>query len=322
MDETKQHQGSDGLPSNTTGNGSQPPPVLKKPDDQPPPNQAAPRKATGPRAVREKKRSRSNALKHGLLSKFVLLIGESEDEYRSLSFGLQDYYQPQGKLESFLVERLTILLWRYRRFIHAENAEISREIFLVETEMRMQQADEALQLSRRAMVSDGLVTHHDNLFVIKEILETWKTLRQLITTGKFNDSILFFINKLYGVNQYGKTPDLFRLAFETHFEVVKLGNTQVDQSKVSELKEGVISMIDGEIERYSALHEFRENIMKEKVFFKKRAAVIPSGGASDRLLRYETQLSREIDRTVNQLERLQGMRKGQPLPPQLDVKIS
>jgi hypothetical protein len=37
---------------------------------------------------------------------------------------------------------------------------------------------------------------------------------------------------------------------------------------------------------------------------------------------YETHLSREIDSILNRLERLQRMRKGQPLPPQLDVKIS
>ena len=44
--------------------------------------------------------------------------------------------------------------------------------------------------------------------------------------------------------------------------------------------------------------------------------------AGPRLIRYEANLSPEIDRTVNRLERLQRIRKGQPLPPQLDVKIS
>jgi hypothetical protein len=44
--------------------------------------------------------------------------------------------------------------------------------------------------------------------------------------------------------------------------------------------------------------------------------------AGPRLIRYEAHLSREIDRTLNRLERLQRMRKGQPLPPQLEVKIS
>ena len=34
-------------------------------------------------------------------------------------------------------------------------------------------------------------------------------------------------------------------------------------------------------------------------------------------MRYETHLNREIDRILNRLERLQRMRRGQPLPPQI-----
>jgi hypothetical protein len=37
---------------------------------------------------------------------------------------------------------------------------------------------------------------------------------------------------------------------------------------------------------------------------------------------YEAHFSREIDRILNRLERLQRIRKGQPLPTRLDVKIS
>ena len=42
----------------------------------------------------------------------------------------------------------------------------------------------------------------------------------------------------------------------------------------------------------------------------------------DRLLRYPIALERAFDRTLTQLERLQRIRKGQPLPPQVDVNIS
>jgi hypothetical protein len=58
------------------------------------------------------------------------------------------------------------------------------------------------------------------------------------------------------------------------------------------------------------------------MLYHKAAAVIPSLDASDRLLRYEAHLSRERDRILNRLERMQRIRKGQPLPPQLDVEIS
>jgi hypothetical protein len=301
--------------------GSQAPVRQEEPGIHASSNQAARRKATGARTGQGEKRGRFNALKHGLLSKFVLLHGESKDDYRSLSIGLQDDFLPQGQWESILVDNLTVLLWRLRRFIKAESGEITEKRFFMEMEMITKQADEARQLSRDAMASDGLVAHDNNLSVVKEILDTLRKFRLLITKEQFSESIPF-INKLYGVNLHGETPDHFRQVFMKFVEAMELEKKQGDQSNVSKLKQSIIEMIDGEIEQFSNLKEVREGINSEKVLFRNFAAVIPDGEALDRLLRYETHLSREIDRVLNRLERLQRMRAGQPLPPQLDVKIS
>ena len=80
--------------------------------------------------------------------------------------------------------------------------------------------------------------------------------------------------------------------------------------------------IKHEIERLTKLEKDIVDDDLKRMEHKKSAAVIPCQDISDHLLRYETHLSREIDRILNRLERLQRMRKGQPLPPQLDVKIS
>ena len=61
---------------------------------------------------------------------------------------------------------------------------------------------------------------------------------------------------------------------------------------------------------------------EEKTQYKPSIAIIPGPETSDRLMRYETHLSREIDQIVSRLERLQGMRKGQPLLAPIDVNIS
>jgi hypothetical protein len=320
MAERNQYQGSVGLPLNTPGNG-QPPPLLEKPGEPTPPSQVVPRKASGPRTDQGKKRTRSNALKHGVLSKFALLEGESEEEYRTLFIGLRDYFQPQGKMEYILVEELTIGVWRKRRLIAAETGTISEKITFIETKMRAKQAAEALQLSRDEILSDGLVAHDDNPFVIEEIINIWETVRQLVTKGTLGDCSPF-INRLYGMNQYGIAPDQFRHSFEIYFDVMKLGETKGDPSKLAEMKQMMIEMIDGEIERFSKLKELREEIDRQKILFKKRTGVIPSGRGADLLLRYQTQSSREIDRILNRLEWLQRRRNGQRLPPQLDIRIS
>jgi len=49
---------------------------------------------------------------------------------------------------------------------------------------------------------------------------------------------------------------------------------------------------------------------------------VPEGPQLDRLLRYEAMLERGIDRTLNQLERAQRMRRGEPVTPPINLNIS
>jgi hypothetical protein len=86
------------------------------------------RKSTGPRTTAGKQKSRYNALKSGIFAKVVLLKRESPTEYGSLLNGLREDLQPQGTLEAALVENLAALLWRKRRLLRAESAEITNAV--------------------------------------------------------------------------------------------------------------------------------------------------------------------------------------------------
>jgi hypothetical protein len=61
---------------------------------------------------------------------------------------------------------------------------------------------------------------------------------------------------------------------------------------------------------------------EERTPCKMAAALVPPPAASKRLLRYEAHLSRECDRTLTQLERLQRMRLGQPVTPPMNVQVT
>jgi len=88
------------------------------------------RRATGPRTLQGKERSKFNARKHGLFSKAVLLQDESRAGYGALLNGLMENLQPQGKLEIVLVENLATLLWRKRRLLQVETAETEKAQFV------------------------------------------------------------------------------------------------------------------------------------------------------------------------------------------------
>lgn len=79
------------------------------------------RKATGPRTAMGKATSRRNALKFGIFSNAIVLDGESRPEFELLLGGLRQFHQPEGTLEEVLVDKLSVLLWRYRRLITADS---------------------------------------------------------------------------------------------------------------------------------------------------------------------------------------------------------
>lgn len=121
------------------------------------------RTATGPRTATGKDRSRHNALKHGIFSKMVLLKGEPQSDFDALLNGLRTDLRPEGMLESILVEKLASLIWRQRRLLMAEGAEIRKgtEFFHVidlvdDFEAKPERAAEKKKLSAIARnVPDG-----------------------------------------------------------------------------------------------------------------------------------------------------------------------
>jgi hypothetical protein len=84
----------------------------------------------------------------------------------------------------------------------------------------------------------------------------------------------------------------------------------------------MLQALDKEIEFLTASSSNVLQLDIERRKYRVDQVLLSHQTALDLYIRYDTYLSRETDRLLNRLERLQRMRKGQPLPPQLDVKIS
>lgn len=69
---------------------------------------------------------RYNAMKHGILSKLAVLPHENVDEFANLLAALIDEHSPAGMTERHLVEELAAIIWRKRRVLLAEGAQINR----------------------------------------------------------------------------------------------------------------------------------------------------------------------------------------------------
>lgn len=69
-----------------------------------------------------------NAVKHGILSRLVVLPHEDETEFSELLVALVEEHQPAGMTEQHLVEELAGIIWRKRRALIAEGAIINRNL--------------------------------------------------------------------------------------------------------------------------------------------------------------------------------------------------
>jgi hypothetical protein len=95
-----------------------------------------------------------------------------------------------------------------------------------------------------------------------------------------------------------------------------------DSKDPRDVKQNVAEAISKEMMRIAELHEPVAAAEARRRFHNLAAARVPCQEASDRLIRYEAHLSREIDRTLARLERLQRLRLGQPVLPKLEIHHS
>lgn len=130
--------------------------------------------STGPKSAKGKRRVSKNALKHGILSKEVVIQEgegkESVDEFNALYTKLWEDRQPQGKLEELLVERIAVSYWRLKRTLRAEAGEIRKSqdsIYILRllehiaqdnTTDTLEPREEFKQLDRTYMASKNYLT--------------------------------------------------------------------------------------------------------------------------------------------------------------------
>ena len=304
--------------------------TLKREADQP-----ERRKATGPRTELGKKRSSQNALKSGIFSKATLLKGESGSEYQSLLEGLWKTWQPVGKLEEILVEKLASTIWRYRRLLVAEGAEIRSSTEFVVFDRDEAQRKEAERISREVQPVTtvdvsfgpvGMIWSTQNPTALQRCKELLIELRQRVETNGLDEPRdKPILQTIYGDARRLHLRPTFYDWYTRCSITAKLPESE-RQSKgygtPEQCKDSVLQSIADEIAHLKRHQKKSESIESDRTKLEILRQGVPNSRELDHLLRYETNLERAFDRTLTQLERLQRIRKGQPLPPQLDIKIS
>ena len=267
-------------------------------------------RSTGPKTPEGKKKVSRNAVKHGLLSKEVVIKKgdgkENEREYRQLLRRVCEDWQPVGVLEESQVAIIVECLWTLRRVQRCETAALRSRLDTAHLDYEMllkKRFDHAALISVRFGKRDQLLQTSRGIRFLIQTLEaamnelsetrylTAETHRQLqLCCGKGDRNFAVMCEDFVGAHKEDDvTPDPW-----------------LDEPRIDALEE-----IDGEV---SLLQEVLERVLEmEELELERRMANfgLPTGKEADRLLRYRTAIERRFYKAIEQLKALQTWRKGE-----------
>lgn len=283
-----------------------------------------------PRTKIARQGSSRNAIRHGIFSEVVVLPDESLRKYRSLLKGFWDALQPEGRVEEFLVETLAMLGWRHRRLLVAEGAEIRQGTEFLEWDQRALRARTAEEQEAQIFASTLIPTSEPEFIrkvqdgdLLERRLELLRELRQEINSSGFDEERdLALLDKIYGsdASLRENLRGIYR-QWALTAEAPEEERQREGYASPKECKKNVAFEIQAEIARLQKYQRERSAIESERTKLDAQRRKVPESEKLDRLLRYEAHLSREFGRTLNQLDRLQRQRRGQPAAPRLDVNV-
>jgi hypothetical protein len=86
------------------------------------------KKSTGPQTLNGKRKSRRNAVRHGLTAETVIDVIEEAADYEALAAAINADFRPATNFELELIARLISLLWRLRRATAIESGLLGLEV--------------------------------------------------------------------------------------------------------------------------------------------------------------------------------------------------
>jgi hypothetical protein len=260
-----------------------------------------------------------NALKHGILSRQVLVrseaLMEDETELENLHRRFWDELQPAGPVEEMLVDQIVTAHWRLRRALRAESGEIALS---VDTGQRRRKrgTDSILQWMKWTAFGDPIHAMEGSSVGCAVLADWLAELRLAVETeGSLTEEVIGKLAARFG----GKTNSLVSQldAFRMNEQAGRADARGQDAKKAAAL-----AFLDCKITEFQRLRQclIEEDLHEEQA--RQAAAVLPSGKVLDKILRYETKLERQLYRAIAQLERVQRLRNGEHVPAPLSVQIS
>jgi len=285
-------------------------------------------RSSGPRTPGGKAVAKLNALRHGILAKEAVIQGEnireSSREFRTVLARFWQDLAPAGAVEEMLVERVAVCYWRLRRILIAEAGEIKLAVDAASWRRLMQRCDQVLEL-KRAKFAHKESDYKKSAFGVRYLVEKLEEIRAWVEdAGGMEEAILRQVAEVFGDEEDG----LFRALavanriFQKHPEDRNNPEGLDLEGLKAHHKSAALNVIDAHLEKLKGLLSMMDENEANEEEARIDADFLPSKETTEKLLRYETTLERQIYRALNQLERYQRQRRGEPVPPPVSIEVS
>jgi len=211
----------------------------------------------------------------------------------------------------------------------AETAEIRKGVEFLDLEEEERREEQADRLSDCQIdFQGGLIRRIANPIILQRCLDLLEDLRMRFEKRRGFDAeqdkeILIKLYGPYNKNYWRRTLLDSYIAW---MSIWSLTAEERRQKEYSLPPENCVQIFLEEVEREKRrLNRYKKtwaSIEAGKMHLEVLRRNVPDAPELDRLLRYEASLERSFDRTLSQLERLQRMRAGQPVLPELKVRVS
>jgi len=253
-------------------------------------NQANARKSTGPKTPEGRAVAKMNALKHGILSREVLVRGlhrkESNRELTALHQRFWQELDPVGPMEEMLVDQIVSAHWRLRRALTAESGEIALSVDEGQWE-RSRRPHPHLQWMEWEAYGDPISSMEDSAFG-NRLLECWlgEVRTAVEREGELSEAAIQNLVQAFGGKPNSLTRELEKLRLKLPANPEGLAATPLRARNQQEALAVLNRKLRG-IARRKAKCEEREMRAEEA---RQAAAVLPAMAVLEKIQRYERRI--------------------------------
>ena len=268
--------------------------------------------STGPTTTSGKAIIATNAIKHGIFTKDLVLSSdiENENDYREILNNLQECLSPCNQIESLLVEKIAVDFWRLRRTIRFETGSIAQGIKNLLDEFYSYGKQNNEKIDEQIRYNEGLITW--NLSYLECLAKDEVTFGQAEWVGSdihsnVTEDFYMIAKSISSLTKVEK--EMLYNSYDLNFEKLQALLVKYGYSSTKEISTKLIELyvkhnedLEKEIQKLS--NQKLLNDVSNKLSY--MLGMIPQTDNTDKILKYERSLQKSIFQNLIMLKKLQG----------------